>query len=94
MRLSDLEISAFKTKLHSLSPDAKLYLFGSRTDDAKKGGDIDLLIVSKELTKRDTRLLRVDFFDKFGEQKLDIVLDDGAFKNPFHQMIQKKAILL
>jgi len=94
MRLSDSQINTFKTKLHALSPDAKLYLFGSRTDDAKKGGDIDLLIVSKELTKRDLRLLKVDFFDKFGEQKIDILLDDGTFKNPFHQMIQKKAILL
>lgn len=94
MRLSDIEIDTFKTKLHSLSSDAKLYLFGSRTDDTQKGGDIDLLIVSKELTKRDMRLLRVDFFDKFGEQKLDIVLDDGTFQNPFHQMIQKKAVLL
>ncbi len=94
MRLSESEINTFKTKLRSLCSDAKLYLFGSRTDDTKKGGDIDLLIVSKELTKRDLRLLKVDFFDKFGEQKLDIVLDDGTFKNPFHKMIQKKAILL
>ncbi|MDD3775842.1 MAG: nucleotidyltransferase domain-containing protein [Sulfurovaceae bacterium] len=94
MRLSISEINTFKTKLHSLSPEAKLYLFGSRTDDDRKGGDIDLLIVSKDLTKRDLRLLRIDFFDKFGEQKLDIVLDDGTFKNPFNKMIYQKAVLL
>jgi predicted nucleotidyltransferase len=50
-----------------------------REDDAKKGGDIDLLIVSDELTKKDLRWLRVDFFKHFGEQKIDIVLDNGEF---------------
>ena len=60
----------------------------------KKGGDIDLLVVSKEVTKKDLRLLRIDFFDHFEEQKLDIVLDDGEFKNPFTKHIIKGAILL
>lgn len=94
MRLSEDEIKTFKAKLYSLSPEAKLYLFGSRTDDSKRGGDIDLLVVSKDIKKRDLRSIRVDFFDKFGEQKLDIVLDDGTFKDPFHKIISQKAILL
>ena len=48
----------------------------------------------KEVTKKDLRLLRIDFFDHFEEQKLDIVLDDGEFKNPFTKHIIKGAILL
>lgn len=77
-----------------LSSKAELYLFGSRVDDTKKGGDIDLLIVSDELTKKDIRHLKIDFFKRFGEQKMDIVLDNGTFLNPFHQIIRQKAILL
>lgn len=94
MRLTTNEIHLLKEKLASLSKEAKLYLFGSRVDDAKRGGDIDLLVVSTELTKKDLRKLRVAFFKGFGEQKLDILLDDGTFKNPFHQIISKKAVLL
>ncbi len=94
MRLSQEHIMILKSKLNSLASDAKLYLFGSRVDDTKKGGDIDLLIVSKTLAKKDLRLLRIDFFNNFGEQKLDIVLDDGSFKDPFVKYIYKKAILL
>jgi len=71
-----------------------LYLFGSRVDDDRRGGDIDLLVVSDTLNKKDLRLLRVAFFEVFGEQKLDIVLDDGSFKNPFTKMIFQKAVLL
>ncbi len=94
MRLEEDQVRCLKNKLITLSPDAKLYLFGSRVDNNKKGGDIDLLVVSDELTKKDLRALRIEFFKEFGEQKLDIVLDNGEFKNPFTKHIYNKAVLL
>jgi predicted nucleotidyltransferase len=94
MRLYKEQIEVLKNKLKTLSSTAKIYLFGSRVDDTAKGGDIDLLVISDELTKKDLRLLRVEFFKYFGEQKLDIVLDNGEFKNPFVKHIFQKAILL
>ncbi|QOP42647.1 nucleotidyltransferase domain-containing protein [Sulfurimonas sediminis] len=94
MRIQTEQIQVLKNKVNELSKDAQLYLFGSRVDDTKKGGDIDLLIVSKSLTKKDLRFIRIDFFNYFGEQKIDIVLDNGEFKNPFTRYIFKKAVLL
>ena len=94
MRLSKDEVRVLKNSLYSLNSDAKLYLFGSRTDDSKRGGDIDLLIVSKNFTKKLLRKLRIEFFKSFGEQKLDIIIDDGSFANPFHKIAYQKAILL
>ncbi len=94
MRLYQDEITLLKHKLQELSASAQIYLFGSRVDDSKKGGDIDLLIVSNELTKKDLRFLRIEFFKKFGEQKMDIILDNGEFNDPFTRHIIKKAILL
>lgn len=94
MRLDKQQIIVLKEKLQTLSKNAKLYLFGSRVDDNKKGGDIDLLVISDELTKKDLRLLRIEFFKYFGEQKLDIVLDDGNLKTPFVKHIFPKAIEL
>ena len=94
MRLEGEQIALLKNKVHSLSCKAQIYLFGSRVDDAKKGGDIDLLVVSETLNKKDLRLIRIEFFKHFGEQKIDIVLDDGTFTNPFHKHILQKAILL
>ena len=94
MRLKDEEIKVLKDKLFSLSSKAKIYLFGSRVDDTKKGGDIDLLIISDELSKKDIRSLRLEFFKYFDEQKLDIILDDGTLKDPFTKYIFQKAVQL
>lgn len=88
------EISNFKNTLHQLDPSARLYLFGSRVDDSKKGGDIDLLIISSKINRKDVRIIRLNFFDQFGEQKLDIIVDDGSLKTPFVKMIFDKAMLL
>ncbi|MBD3807898.1 MAG: nucleotidyltransferase domain-containing protein [Epsilonproteobacteria bacterium] len=94
MRLSQTEIALLKNSLKSLSPQAKLYLFGSRVDDNKRGGDIDLLILDDTLTKKDLRRLRIEFFKAFGEQKLDIVLDTNRVEKPFTHYILDKAVLL
>jgi len=43
MRLSNDSMLTIKQAVTLIfGKDAKVYLFGSRTDDAKKGGDIDL----------------------------------------------------
>jgi len=94
MRISIEEIELLRKTLAELDIEAKLYLFGSRVNDEKKGGDIDLLIVSKKITKMDLRKIKREFFNKFGEQKIDIVLDNGEFNNPFAEKILKEAVEL
>ena len=49
MRLTDKEISIIKNNIYSFLNEAKIYLFGSRLDLSKKGGDIDLFIISKDI---------------------------------------------
>jgi len=49
--------------------------FGSRTDDSRKGGDIDIAIFSEKINKNVMQKIQVRRFicDKIGEQKIDIV---------------------
>ncbi len=94
VRLTQREINTIKTSILSIDTDAKVFLFGSRTDSSKRGGDIDILILSKLLTRKEISQIRWSFFERFGEQKMDIVIDDGTLRTPFVRMIFPKAIQL
>lgn len=56
-------------------------LFGSRLDDRRRGGDIDL-VVSTDLPPEQAARRRIDLLADLwlalGERKIDIVLDDGT----------------
>lgn len=102
MRLSAKEqkalINSFKENLTSIK--FKLYLFGSRANDLKRGGDIDLLIiVEPEFKQHVVNLktkIRSKIFDYIPEQKIDItVASDGEIDtDPFLAEIFPQALLL
>ncbi len=94
MRIEKEQIALLKKALYDLDKTARLYLFGSRVDNTKKGGDIDLLIRSEKLGKSDIRKIRMAFYQQFGEQKLDILLDNGKQHNPFIDKIKQQAVEL
>lgn len=74
MRLSPQKIDFIKTELKTLAPESRVYVFGSRADDNAKGGDIDILWLTKEpVPNRTIRLFRIGFYKKFGWQKIDVV---------------------
>jgi len=74
MRLKDYEQAAILSTVKGLDENARVYLFGSRVDDAKKGGDIDLLVMSGHLTSNDKRAIKIKLYELLGEQKIDLVL--------------------
>jgi len=94
VRLTSLEREVLKSSITAFDKYSKIYLFGSRVDDDKKGGDIDILIVSDKITRADKREIRLDFYEKFGEQKLDIIIDDGSFSKPFSKIALKNGVSL
>jgi predicted nucleotidyltransferase len=48
MRISHEDVTLIKDVIFKYIDDATVILFGSRVDDNKKGGDIDLLIKTKK----------------------------------------------
>jgi predicted nucleotidyltransferase len=49
MRLKPEEITILKEAVLRFDPNSRVFLFGSRVDSSKKGGDIDLLVLSNSL---------------------------------------------
>ena len=76
MRLTNHEITSIKQTIHELDSKAQIYLFGSRADDTKKGGDIDLLILSDKIENTlKTRIdIEIKICDLIGDQKIDIIV--------------------
>jgi len=70
-------------------------LFGSRTSDTTTGGDIDLMIITENpVNKRILRTIRVEFYKKYGWQKIDLVNFTYADNAVFKRLIQFNAIKL
>ncbi|MDP3743722.1 MAG: nucleotidyltransferase domain-containing protein [Methylotenera sp.] len=80
MRLSAEAVNVIQDAFLRVFEKGELYLFGSRVDDTRKGGDIDLYIVADDKhqigEKRITFLAQVKH--KIGDQRIDLVMDRGT----------------
>lgn len=95
MRLSKVKIVNLKKSILSILPQSQIYLFGSRVDDNKKGGDIDILILeNRKLSFEEKGKIEKEFFISFGEQKLDLVSLEIDTQNPFKKVALMEAIKL
>lgn len=78
-----------------MAPDSECYLFGSRTLDNAKGGDIDLLLITPEkIAMRQILMLRRAILNQIGEQKIDIVNFPRTSNHPFLKIAMDGAIQL
>ena len=95
MRLSTQQQNAIKKYFLEVFHDGHIYLFGSRVDDAKKGGDIDLYIDSpntKNLVHKKLDFL-VKLKKEIGSQKIDIVFNKGL-NRAIDNVAMKEGVLL
>jgi predicted nucleotidyltransferase len=95
MRLNNQPVVFFKQSILGKVPEFNIYLFGSRTSDEAAGGDIDILIISKNPVNRAIiRSIRIEFYKRLGWQKLDLVNFTENDQSVFKQIIQSNAIEL
>ncbi len=89
MRLPRKYRETIKKYFYQVFLEGEIYLFGSRVDDTKKGGDIDLYLVLKNTSdlfqKKIKFLARVK--RELGDQKIDVV-----FNTDKTRLIEKEAI--
>ena len=88
MRLNNRYKEAIKKHFKQVFQKGSVYLFGSRVDDSKKGGDIDLYLVLEEHTNLFEKKLKFlsQIKKELGDQKIDIV-----FNNDSSRLIEKEA---
>jgi predicted nucleotidyltransferase len=80
MRLTAQQQDSIRaTVAETFGSDATVRLFGSRVDDTRRGGDIDLLVSTMQsdvatLMRAEIALL-TKLHMRLGEQKIDVLLD-------------------
>ena len=93
MRLESEEQSVISDTIYQADADAMIYLFGSRVDDAAKGGDIDLLVLSKKINLMKKLDILAQLHQNLGERKIDIAIYPDTTR-PFPRMVMQEGIRL
>ena len=92
MRLSPTEIELIKNAVDLITPGAKVFLFGSRTDDTKRGGDIDLLVLGEIEDQFHAKgAIWTELQNRLGEQKIDVVVAKPNTDDLFVKSIMSQA---
>ena len=72
-------------------------LFGSRVDDTRRGGDIDLYIETtlspEDAFQRETQMA-ADLYRALGERKIDIVVNTGLRDLPIYRIARAQGVWL
>lgn len=99
MRLSEEQQQIIKQVAREiLGQDCPVFLFGSRTDDTRRGGDIDLLIQAKySVEARSHKELKIvaRLQRLLGDQPIDVlIIDPDTVHQPIHEQALHTGITL
>jgi len=96
MRLSTEQIAALREVVRAVAGEhAQIVVFGSRLDDARRGGDLDLLIESdRPLGPLDRARIKMRLEDRLGLPVDIIVHTRGRPMTPFQRIALETGIAL
>jgi len=94
MRISEIEKTTIVNAILEKDKNAQIFLFGSRTDDFKKGGDIDILVQSDEIGILEIVKIKSTIFKNIPEQKIDLLVSKSNETNRFVDFISNQLISL
>lgn len=92
MRLSKRKTEVIRSVVKRFDPKARVRLFGSRISDGKKGGDIDLIILSDKIGFNEKLAIKLGLFEKLGEQKINILVYKSTSR--FHKLALHESVKL
>ncbi|MDP2828266.1 MAG: nucleotidyltransferase domain-containing protein [Sulfuricellaceae bacterium] len=101
MRLTPEQLKVFDAFARRyFGEDAELWLFGSRADDRKKGGDYDFLVETSvsdadEIIERKIALLaELQDTTQFEDEKIDIIVKRRAyaFETPIYEVAKYEGV--
>ncbi|MDH4199612.1 MAG: nucleotidyltransferase domain-containing protein [Spirochaetia bacterium] len=78
----------------SFGDDAKVWLFGSRVDDTRRGGDVDLYVETNQVNTLMTALRCKMEIEERLDLHVDIVVNEHTKNKPIYQIAKNQGVLL
>lgn len=95
MRLSSPEINALRSILGALDPTGHIYLYGSRVDDQRRGGDIDVYFETSRVIDLKTKLTTQYRLEKACDTRVDLLIKSRELPDQaIHAIAREKGVLL
>lgn len=99
MRLTIEQTEAIRqTTAEIFDATTPIWLFGSRVDDSKRGGDIDLLVAPRALNVEQALQAKIRFLNKLekriGERKVDLIIEMPNDTRPIVQIAHQTGVPL
>jgi len=95
MRLNTKELQALRAIMGELDPAGRLYLYGSRVDDTRRGGDIDLYLQASRPIDLKTRLRTQYRLQQACDTRVDLLVKNPTQPDlPIHQIAVAQGVLL
>ena len=95
MRLTNEQIETIREATHqNFGVDASVWLFGSRVDDARRGGDVDLYV---ETTRQNTLMsalrCKIELEDSL-DLPVDLVVKEPGKEKPIYNLAKAQGVPL
>ena len=99
MRLTPTQIHKIKqTAEQTFGPDARVWLFGSRVDDSKRGGDVDLMIETDQVLEKPVLLaarMAARVSRSMQGRRVDVIIQaPGVPLQPIHKAARRQGVQL
>jgi len=95
MRLTQTEVKAIKIVIATILGDnIRIWLFGSRVDDTKRGGDIDLMVdVDKRVSLIDEVTCKMRLKELL-DIKVDLLIKNPGVDKPIYHIAMETGVML
>jgi predicted nucleotidyltransferase len=99
MRLTEHQVQAIRdATLEVVGHAAPVWLFGSRTNETSRGGDVDLMVQLNDPVN-DPASLMIKLATKVSKsmygRKVDVLIDAPNLKHfPIHDLVKEREVLL
>ena len=90
VRLNPSELEAIRSTLDTLDPSGRIYLYGSRADDNRRGGVIDIFLDASRAIDLKTALTCEYRLAGACDTKVDLLIKTpGQAEMPIHQIARR-----